>query len=560
MNGSPVKTNAISAMAVLGSILWAWSLVSSPGLAQDKSSLAEAKTLDAPVVEDQKSTATPELQATAEALVLALNQKEVDKAFLVMTAQGADQYLGMMLMQIVQAAAMEAEGEPNEDFAQLKKLLSKYGLDKVEIQIPMPNGSGDPEKMTDEIVGSLQKTEERLLACIPNGERLAVTKELLDCYSKIIFSPIGFGIGQFELDGDRAELQVVAEFPPELASEQEAQDAMGQMPIAYALFVNSEGRWLFDGFNNRRLIKEIMDLESLQMEPFKEIEGLAIEGKTIDDREVSLESYKGKVVLVDFWGTWCGPCVAGIPKLAELHEKYKAQGFEILGVAADDAETLKDFLDKKPMAWENVTDADSELATKYSIQAYPTTLLVDKQGKHVASNLHGETLEKAIELLLAGKSIASITGSANDLLEAGKKRAAEEKKFIFLHFGADWCGPCKILEKWIAKPEIQEMFDKVFVDVKIDVDHNFGAQELMNAYSPNAGGIPWFGILTPTDEKPLATCEDKEGNIGIPDSEEGFDHFAKMFEGTGKFSKEQLELLRSSMAAAVEQYKSGTEN
>ncbi len=68
-------------------------------------------------------------------------------------------------------------------------------------------------------------------------------------------------------------------------------------------------------------------------------------------------------------------------------------------------------------------------ATKYSIEAYPTTLLVDKNGKHVATNLRGAMLEKAVELLLEGKSNDSITGAANEILEAGKKRAVEEKKF-----------------------------------------------------------------------------------------------------------------------------------
>ncbi len=108
--------------------------------------------------------------------------------------------------------------------------------------------------------------------------------------------------------------------------------------------------------------------------------------------------------------------MAAIPKLSELHEKYYSKGFEILGVAADDSDSLKEFLSKKPLPWKNVTDAESELAIKYSIDAYPTTLLIDKQGKHVATNLHGATLKKAIDMLLEGKSIESITGSAEDIL------------------------------------------------------------------------------------------------------------------------------------------------
>ena len=333
---------------------------------------------------------------------------------------------------------------------------------------------------------------------------------------------------------------------------------MDGMTLAYLQFVKKGNDWRFDGFNNKRMIEQMLTEGGPMAEPFKEIVDFTIEGKTIAGEAISLASYQGKVVLVDFWGTWCGPCVAAMPKLTELHEKYNAKEFEILGVAADDSDSLKEFLDKNPLAWKNVTDAESELAMKYSIEAYPTTLLVDKQGKHVATNLHGATLEKAIDMLLEGKSIESITGSAQDILAAGKKRAADEKKFIFLHFGADWCGPCKLLEEWMAQPEIHALFQKKFIDVKIDVDNNFGAQELMTSLSPKAGGIPWFCILNATDDKPIAIGEDKDGNPGVPNSAEGFDGFAKMFKATGSLTTEELDLIRKSIEQQVERFKANS--
>jgi thiol-disulfide isomerase/thioredoxin len=245
-----------------------------------------------------------------------------------------------------------------------------------------------------------------------------------------------------------------------------------------------------------------------------------------------------------------------LPKLTELHAKYQSQGFEILGVAADDVDSLKPFLSKKPLSWKNIVDGETEIATKYSIEAFPTTLLIDKQGKHVATNLHGETLEKAIGLLLEGKSIVSITGSAQEVFDAGKKKAAEEQKLIFLHFGATWCGPCQVLEEWMSRPDIHGMLDKVFVDVKIDTGANFGAEELLTEFSPEASGIPWFAILNSTDSKPIATCmNEKAENIGFPDAAEGIDHFVKMFEATGRFSKDQLEQIRTSLKDVVEPHK-----
>jgi thiol-disulfide isomerase/thioredoxin len=505
------------------------------------------------VAQDKPAAAPPELLKPAEAMVLALNQKELDKAFSIMTDRGADQYIGMTLLQLAAIGQVGGEGNQNEDLEKLQAMVSGFGLDKVSLDGLMPNGFGDKEKIAEQLLRSVEKIQQELLACIPENERRKATQELVELSSKIMAAPASFAIGAFEIEQEKAELQVVAKLPPEMAGQDGGVDGM---TLAYLQFVKQGNDWRFDGFNNKRMIEQMLTEGGPMAEPFKEIVDLTIEGKTITDEAVSLASYKGKVVLVDFWGTWCGPCVAAMPKLTELHEKYHSKGFEILGVAADDSDSLKEFLDKKPLAWKNVTDAESELAMKYLIEAYPTTLLVDKQGKHVATNLHGEALEKAVELLLEGKSIESITGTAKDVLEAGKKRAADEHKYIFLHFGADWCGPCKLLEAWMAQPEINAIFEETFIDVKIDVDHNFGAYELMSVYSPKTGGIPWFGILNAADDKLIATCEDKDGNVGIPDTPEGFDHFTKMFEATGKFSQEQLDLIRRSISTAVDKYKS----
>jgi thiol-disulfide isomerase/thioredoxin len=532
------KLSAIPTEFILRSIFWVMSLCGLPVLAQDN-----------------PGTAPPELLRPAEAMVVALNQKELDKAFPIMTDKGADQYIGMMLLQLAGIGEGGGKGDQSEDLEKLQAMVAKFGLNKVSMDGLMPNGSGDKEKIAEQLLCSVERVQQELLACIPANERRKATQELVRLSAKIMESPASFAIGAFEIEGEQAELQVVAKLPPEMASQDGGMDGM---TLAYLQFVKKDNDWRFDGFNNKRMIEQMLAEGQPMAEPFKEIVDLTIEGKTIVGEAVSLASYKGKVVLVDFWGTWCGPCVAAMPKLTELHEKYKAKGFEILGVAGDETDSLKEFLDKEPLAWKNVTDAESELAMKYSIEAYPTTLLIDKQGKHVATNLHGAALEKAIDMLLDGKSIESITGSAQDVLAAGKRRAAEEKKFIFLRFGADWCGPCKLLEEWMAQPEIHALFQKKFIDVKIDVDNNFGAQELMISLSPKASGVPWFCVLNATDDKPLATCEDKDGNAGVPSSAEGFDGFTKMFKATGSLTTEELDLIRKSIEQQVERFKANS--
>jgi thiol-disulfide isomerase/thioredoxin len=508
--------------------------------------------------QDQPAVVSPELKRAGEAVILALSQKEVGAAFELMTEKGANQYMATMLVQLPQISQMEgAEGTESADFKELQKAVTKYGLDKIGFDMPVPDGSSKPEEIVDEMLKALDAAEERVLACIPASERRKTTTEMLTIMGKCMQSPMSLRLGEFEVNEDQAEVPVLGKVTSEVAAP-DGEEPVPEMAIEYLLFVRKDGHWRFDGFNRKRMLENALNNESLAllMQPFKEIADLSIEGKTIDAEEISLAKYTGKVVLVDFWGTWCGPCVAGLPKLTELHAKYQSQGFEILGVAADDVDSLKPFLSKKPLSWKNIVDGETEIATKYSIEAFPTTLLIDKQGKHVATNLHGETLEKAIGLLLEGKSIVSITGSAQEVFDAGKKKAAEEQKLIFLHFGATWCGPCQVLEEWMSRPDIHGMLDKVFVDVKIDTGANFGAEELLTEFSPEASGIPWFAILNSTDSKPIATCmNEKAENIGFPDAAEGIDHFVKMFEATGRFSKDQLEQIRTSLKDVVEPHK-----
>jgi thiol-disulfide isomerase/thioredoxin len=132
---------------------------------------------------------------------------------------------------------------------------------------------------------------------------------------------------------------------------------------------------------------------------------IAIAGPLFEGGDFDVEKWKGNVVLVDFWATWCGPCVASLPELQAIHERLHAKGFEIIGVNLDeDREALEAFLEGTPLPWPNIIDAEapaeSQMAKKYGISAIPTTFLLDKTGKLVATNLHGEALAAKIEELL----------------------------------------------------------------------------------------------------------------------------------------------------------------
>lgn len=129
----------------------------------------------------------------------------------------------------------------------------------------------------------------------------------------------------------------------------------------------------------------------------------------VDGKPVSLADLKGKVVLIDFWATWCPPCVASIPASNALAQKYHDQGFMILGVNVDamhedvkEASTVlqsvRRFLVKHRVTWLNVLNGHgkSDFAAAYSVEQIPANFLVGRDGKIVAVEQHGEMLERDV--------------------------------------------------------------------------------------------------------------------------------------------------------------------
>jgi peroxiredoxin len=102
----------------------------------------------------------------------------------------------------------------------------------------------------------------------------------------------------------------------------------------------------------------------------------------LSNHPVTLSSYRGqKVVVMDFWATWCGPCRMGMPGLQELQQKFKDRGVEILSVnQGEPADQVRDFIERKKYLFHVVLDSDGAVGSKYGVRAIPTLVAVDKEG------------------------------------------------------------------------------------------------------------------------------------------------------------------------------------
>lgn len=126
--------------------------------------------------------------------------------------------------------------------------------------------------------------------------------------------------------------------------------------------------------------------------------------KTTDGKDLNLERFKGKVLLVDFWATWCPPCRAEVPNLVKAYKEFSPKGFEVIGISFDESrEKFDEYVKENSMPWPQYFDGkgwQNEVGPTYGIQSIPTLYLLDQAGKVITNDVRGEKLEEELKKLL----------------------------------------------------------------------------------------------------------------------------------------------------------------
>jgi thiol-disulfide isomerase/thioredoxin/predicted secreted protein len=182
--------------------------------------------------------------------------------------------------------------------------------------------------------------------------------------------------------------------------------------VAFGLVSSKNHQQLF--LKYARMYQELYNGQNKELDKFLALQIVKVRGvapvgeeapnftaQTPEGKDLSLKDLRGKVLLVDFWASWCGPCRRENPNVVRVYNKYKDKGFDILGVSLD---TKKDrwlgAIAKDGLTWNHVSDLkgwSSDPAKMYGVRGIPFTILLDKDGKVIAKNLRGPQLEAKLE-------------------------------------------------------------------------------------------------------------------------------------------------------------------
>jgi peroxiredoxin len=203
---------------------------------------------------------------------------------------------------------------------------------------------------------------------------------------------------------DAANAQMIAKLEQNTSMYSSLMAIQALEPDKYSDIYKAVDAGLTKKYPNDKNVRMFHDLVKSMMATMIGQDAPDISLPSVNGEELSLSSLKGKVVLIDFWASWCGPCRKEMPNVVKAYAKFKDKGFEIFGVSLDqDKARWEEAIAKDGITWPQVSDLkqwSSSVVRLYNIQGIPYTVLIDRQGKILAKNLRGPELEsKLLEVL-----------------------------------------------------------------------------------------------------------------------------------------------------------------
>lgn len=222
-------------------------------------------------------------------------------------------------------------------------------------------------------------------------------------------------------------------------------------------------------------------------------------------------------VLIQWGANWCGWCHL-------LHGTFSSDSavrrkllYEYDFVLIDIGRWDKNM----DLALEYGADLKSNGVPYLTVLAADGSVIANQETGSLEAELDGKNGHDAAKVLAFLEEHQAPYLPADSILAAGLAQAKKQKKRIFLHFGAPWCGWCHRLEDWMATRQVKAILGKDFIDVKIDIDRTIGGKEMLARYRRSErGGIPWFAFLGASGDV-LANSNGSDGkNIGFPYTDE----------------------------------------
>lgn len=183
---------------------------------------------------------------------------------------------------------------------------------------------------------------------------------------------------------------------------------MGNDADAHAAFAKCAASKTLDPIFRARALRYLTDpaLVRAQMAP-----GFSI--RTLQGNTLSLDDLQGKVVLIDFWATWCGPCNEELPHVKKIASQFEGKPFVVLSISLDhDPEKWQAFVEKNNMTWPQYRDSDGEMASVFGVQLIPNYFTIDSDGVLRAENLGGDSIDGRLKKLVAAAQIKDQQASA----------------------------------------------------------------------------------------------------------------------------------------------------